>query len=89
MAVALAALDAIVHVLGANGERTIPMPGLHRLPGDEPQHDTVLNAGDLITAVELAAPAAAIDVSEGPRPRVASRSRWSPSPRRSSWRTAR
>ena len=36
MAVALAALDAIVHVLGAGGERSIPIPGLHRLPGDEP-----------------------------------------------------
>jgi xanthine dehydrogenase YagS FAD-binding subunit len=55
-------------VLGANGERTIPIPGLHRLPGDKPQHDTVLNAGDLITAVELGAPGAALDVSEGPRP---------------------
>ena len=57
MAVALAAIGATVHVLGANGERTIPIPGLHRLPGDKPQHDTVLNAGDLITAVELGAPA--------------------------------
>jgi xanthine dehydrogenase YagS FAD-binding subunit len=57
MAVALAAIGANVHVLGANGERTIPIPGLHRLPGDKPQHDTVLNAGDLITAVELGAPA--------------------------------
>jgi len=57
MAVALAAIGADVHVLGANGERTIPIPGLHRLPGDKPQHDTVLNAGDLITAVELGAPA--------------------------------
>ena len=57
MAVALAAIDATVHVLGANGERTIPLPGLHRLPGDKPQHDTVLNPGDLITAVELGAPA--------------------------------
>ena len=69
MAVALAAIGANVHVLGANGERTIPIPGLHRLPGDKPQHDTVLNAGDLITAVELGAPAAALDVPEGPRPR--------------------
>jgi xanthine dehydrogenase YagS FAD-binding subunit len=57
MAVALAAIGANVHVLGANGERTIPIPGLHRLPGDKPQHDTVLNAGDLITAVELGRPA--------------------------------
>jgi xanthine dehydrogenase YagS FAD-binding subunit len=57
MAVALAAIGANVHVLGANGKRTIPIPGLHRLPGDKPQHDTVLNGGDLITAVELGAPA--------------------------------
>ena len=57
MAVALAAIGAGVHVLGANGERTIPIPGLHRLPGEKPQHDTVLNPGDLITAVELGAPA--------------------------------
>ena len=37
----------------ADGERAIPMPGLHRLPGDEPERDTVLAPGDLITAVEL------------------------------------
>ena len=57
MAVALAAIEATVEVLGANGERSIPIPGLHRLPGDKPQHDTVLNGGDLITAVELSRPA--------------------------------
>ena len=57
MAVALAAIGAEVHVTGREGERTIPIPGLHRLPGDKPQHDTVLNGGDLITAVELGAPA--------------------------------
>jgi xanthine dehydrogenase YagS FAD-binding subunit len=57
MAVALAAIGATVHVAGPNGERTIPIPGLHRLPGDKPQHDTVLNPGDLITAIELGAPA--------------------------------
>jgi xanthine dehydrogenase YagS FAD-binding subunit len=54
MAVALAALDAVVHVRGAGGERTIGVTGLHRLPGDAPQRDTVLEPGDLITAVELA-----------------------------------
>ena len=54
-AVALAALGATVHVQGADGERAIPMPGLHRLPGDEPQRDTVLEPGELITAVELPA----------------------------------
>jgi xanthine dehydrogenase YagS FAD-binding subunit len=55
MAVALAALGAEVRVQGPGGERTIPMPGLHRLPADEPQRDTVLEHGDLITAVELPA----------------------------------
>ncbi len=53
LAVALAALDAVVHVQGPSGSRTIPMPGLHRLPGDEPQRDTVLEHSELITAVEL------------------------------------
>jgi xanthine dehydrogenase YagS FAD-binding subunit len=53
MAVALAALGARVIVRGAGGERTIAMPGLHRLPGDAPERDTVLEHGDLITAVEV------------------------------------
>ncbi|MEV4091666.1 FAD binding domain-containing protein [Streptosporangium saharense] len=53
MAVALAALGAIVHVEGADGPRTVPMPGLHRLPGEEPERDTVLGQGELITAVEV------------------------------------
>ena len=43
-----------VRVVGAGGERTIPLPGLHRLAGDEPQRDTVLEPGELITAVDLA-----------------------------------
>jgi xanthine dehydrogenase YagS FAD-binding subunit len=53
MAVALAALDATVHVTGRDGTRTVPIPGLHRLPGDEPARDTVLTPGELITAVEV------------------------------------
>jgi xanthine dehydrogenase YagS FAD-binding subunit len=53
MAVALAAIGAEVHVTGPDGERTIPIPGLHRLPGDEPQRDTVLEPGELITALEI------------------------------------
>ncbi|MCA2226470.1 FAD binding domain-containing protein [Nonomuraea aurantiaca] len=56
MAVALAALDARVHVTGPGGDRVIPMPGLHRLPGDEPERDTVLAPGELVTAVHLPAP---------------------------------
>jgi xanthine dehydrogenase YagS FAD-binding subunit len=53
MAVALAAIGADVHVTGPDGERSIPIPGLHRLPGDEPSRDTVLEPGELITALEL------------------------------------
>jgi len=53
MAVALAALDAVVVVLGVDGERRIPLDDFHRLPGDEPERDTVLEHGELITAVEL------------------------------------
>ncbi|OFT44010.1 molybdopterin dehydrogenase [Brachybacterium sp. HMSC06H03] len=56
MAVALAALDATVVVLGSDGEKRLPLTALHRLPGDEPERDTVLEHGDLITAVELPPP---------------------------------
>jgi xanthine dehydrogenase YagS FAD-binding subunit len=55
MAVAMVALGAQVHVTGPHGERTLPMPGLHRLPGDEPQRDTVLGPADLITKIDLPA----------------------------------
>jgi xanthine dehydrogenase YagS FAD-binding subunit len=51
MAVALAAFDAIVHVVGPAGEREIPLVDFHRLPGDTPQHDTVLERDELIVAV--------------------------------------
>jgi xanthine dehydrogenase YagS FAD-binding subunit len=55
MAVAMIALDANVRVLGPQGERTIPLVDFYRLPGDEPQRDTVLSHGELITAVDLPA----------------------------------
>ncbi|MGH7057081.1 MAG: FAD binding domain-containing protein, partial [Acetobacteraceae bacterium] len=53
MAVAMAALDATVVVFGKSGERRIPVVGFHRLAGDQPERDTVLEHGDLITAVEI------------------------------------
>jgi xanthine dehydrogenase YagS FAD-binding subunit len=53
MAVALAALGAVVHVLGAEGPRAVDLASLYRLPGDEPDRDTTLARSDLITAVEL------------------------------------
>jgi xanthine dehydrogenase YagS FAD-binding subunit len=53
MAVAMAALDAVVRVLGPQGERAIPLVDFYRLPREEPQRDTVLEHGELITAVDL------------------------------------
>jgi xanthine dehydrogenase YagS FAD-binding subunit len=53
MAVALSALDAIVHLNSALGERSFPVADLHRLPGDRPDVDTLLEPGELITAIEL------------------------------------
>jgi xanthine dehydrogenase YagS FAD-binding subunit len=55
MCVALAALDAKVHVAGPAGERSIAMADFHRLPGTTPQRDTNLQADEIITAVELPA----------------------------------
>jgi xanthine dehydrogenase YagS FAD-binding subunit len=55
MCVALAALDAIVHLEGPAGHRTVPFGDFHRLPADEPQHDNTMRLGELITAVELPA----------------------------------
>ena len=57
MCVALAALDATVHVLGTSGERSIAFGDFHRLPGDTPQRDTNLQPGEIITAIELPAKA--------------------------------
>jgi xanthine dehydrogenase YagS FAD-binding subunit len=53
MCVALAAHDAIVHLQSAKGSRTLNINELHRLPGDTPHIETQLEAGELITAVEL------------------------------------
>ncbi|MES2648932.1 MAG: xanthine dehydrogenase family protein subunit M [Bacteroidota bacterium] len=54
MSVALAALDAIVKVQGANGKaRSIAFTDYHRLPGDTPQKDNNLEPGELVTAIEI------------------------------------
>ncbi len=58
MAVALVALNAEVVVHDGESERRIPAADLHRLPGDTPHHDTVLNRSELITGVEIPPPAA-------------------------------
>src|SRR5215468_776707 len=53
MCVALAALDATVNIEGPNGARGISFDEFHRLPGATPHVETVLERGELITAVEL------------------------------------
>ena len=55
MCVALAALEAKVHVAGATGERTIAFDDFHRLPGDTPQLDNNLQPSEIITAIDLPA----------------------------------
>lgn len=55
MCVAMVALDAVVHVKGPKGERTIKFADFHRLPGDHPEKDNMLERGELITAVDLPA----------------------------------
>lgn len=53
MCVALAALGAAVMTAGRNGERRIAFADFHRLPGDTPQIDTILDSDEIITAIEL------------------------------------
>jgi len=53
LAVALVAVDAVVHVAEAGGERTVPLIDLYRLPGGTPERETDLAHGALITAIEL------------------------------------
>src|SRR5882672_4836079 len=56
MNVALAALEATIHVQGAKGVRAIPIGDFHLLPGSTPHRETVLEPGDLITHVTLPPP---------------------------------
>jgi xanthine dehydrogenase YagS FAD-binding subunit len=53
MCVALAALDAVVHVEGPGGRRAIPFAEFHRLPGETPEIDTNLRRDEIIVAIEL------------------------------------
>src|SRR5882757_718757 len=56
MCIAMAALEATVHVQGAKGSRAIPFGEFHLLPGNTPHRETVLEPGDLITHVTLPPP---------------------------------
>lgn len=55
VAVAFAAMDARVRVLGVQGERSIPFSEFHRVPGDTPNRDTNLERGDLIVGIDVPA----------------------------------
>ena len=55
--VPLVALDAVVEIEGASGRRDVPLEAFHRLPGDAPDRETVLEPGELIVAVRLPAEA--------------------------------
>jgi len=56
MCVAMAALEAVIHVQGPKGTRSVPIADFHLLPGDTPHRETVLEPGDLITQVTLPPP---------------------------------
>jgi xanthine dehydrogenase YagS FAD-binding subunit len=70
MAVAMLALDAVVMTEGPYGPRRIPLAMFHRMPGDEPWRDNVLEAGELITAVRLPAPTGGVQVYRKVRDRA-------------------
>src|SRR5438132_3388049 len=57
--VPLVALDAVVEIEGRNGRREIALEAFHRLPGDSPERESVLEPGDLIVAIHLPAEARA------------------------------
>jgi xanthine dehydrogenase YagS FAD-binding subunit len=58
MCVAMAALEATIHVQGPKGSRAIPFSEFHLLPGNTPHRETVVEPGDLITHVTLPPPIA-------------------------------
>jgi CO/xanthine dehydrogenase FAD-binding subunit len=53
LCVPLIALDAVVHIEGASGDRSIPLTEFYLTPGARPDRETVLEHGELITAVEI------------------------------------
>ena len=70
MAVAMLALDAVVLTQGPSGLREIPIAAFHRMPGDDPARDNVLEAGELITSVRLPAPTGGVQLYRKVRDRA-------------------
>lgn len=62
MAVAMAALNATVEIADGTSTRNVPVRDFHRLPGDTPERDNVLEPGEIITAVILPAPVGSIQL---------------------------
>jgi xanthine dehydrogenase YagS FAD-binding subunit len=56
MCVAMAALEAVIHVEGPKGKRSIAFADFHKLPGDTPHIENALEPGELITYVDLPKP---------------------------------
>ena len=56
MCVAMAALEAVIHVEGSKGKRTIPFADFHKLPGNTPHIENALEPGELVTHVDLPKP---------------------------------
>lgn len=56
----LAALDAVVHIAGPQGARNVPVADFHMTPSKDPQRETVLERGELVTGISLPAPPAGL-----------------------------
>jgi xanthine dehydrogenase YagS FAD-binding subunit len=71
MAVAMRALDVTVETVKADGAtRSIPIAEFHRLPGDTPHIETVLEPGELITAATLPKPVGGVQIYHKVRDRA-------------------
>ena len=71
MAIAMRALDAVIETIRPDGAtRSIPIAEFHRLPGDTPHIETVLEPGELITSVTLPKPAGGVQVYHKVRDRA-------------------
>jgi len=56
MCVAMVALEAVIHIEGPRGKRTIPIADFHKVPGDTPHIENALEPGELVTFVDLPKP---------------------------------
>jgi CO/xanthine dehydrogenase FAD-binding subunit len=57
LCVSLVALDALVHLRGAGGQRSVPLTEFYLIPGNRPDRENVLEHGELIMRVDIPLPA--------------------------------